>query len=195
MLSMRHSAVLLAGGKSSRMGRNKAQIPFHGQPLWLRQMEVLRETAPQELLISAPRDAPYNGPAWRIVPDAEPDQGPLGGIATAFAAMSTEWLLVLAVDLPFMTADFLRDLIDEVNQTGKGAVPVHADGKLEPLVAIYPRAALPLAQEQLRRGERKLMRFIEELESAHRLGRRVLSAEEVPLFINWNVPADLAGEG
>jgi molybdopterin-guanine dinucleotide biosynthesis protein A len=106
---MPHSAVLLAGGKSSRMGRDKALLTFREQPLWLHQMDTLSQTAPQEMLISAPADAPYGGSAWRIIPDAETGHGPLAGIVSALQAIQTEWLLVFPVDMPFVTADLLRE--------------------------------------------------------------------------------------
>src|SRR5215204_5156515 len=99
---MRHTAALLAGGQSSRMGRDKAQILVDGEPLWMRQLQSLRETDPTELLISAQTAAAFQDARCRVIPDAEAGQGPLGGIVTLLDAMSNDWLLVLAVDVPRM---------------------------------------------------------------------------------------------
>src|SRR5687768_17396927 len=107
---MLHSAVLLAGGKSSRMGRDKGALLVEGEPLWQRQLNILRRTQPRELFISGPLDGPYANTGVRIVSDAEPHLGPLGGIAAALGECTTDWLLVLAVDLPFMRADYLLSL-------------------------------------------------------------------------------------
>ena len=188
---MRHTAVLLAGGKSTRMGQDKAQIVVQGEPLWKRQLETLRQTDPNELLISARDPAGFRDAGCRVIPDNEPEQGPLGGIAATLERMRNEWLLVLAVDLPRLTSVFLRGLLSTVEEPGFGRVCMHADGKIEPLVAVYPRAALGIAQEQLRANERRLGRFIERLEAGGLISRYSVGAEDGKLFVNWNTPRDL----
>ena len=80
---MSHAAVLLAGGKSSRMGRDKSALIVNGEPLWQRQLAVLRATEPAELFISGMRDGPYADCGVEILADGIPNCGPLGGIATA----------------------------------------------------------------------------------------------------------------
>src|SRR4051794_37322903 len=78
---MDHTAVLLAGGKSSRMGRDKALLAVEGRPLWMRQVEVLRATSPTQLLISGPPDGAWKDTGIVAVADETPGQGPLSGIA------------------------------------------------------------------------------------------------------------------
>src|SRR5438477_277515 len=127
---MSHSAVLLAGGKSSRMGRDKAALIVDGEPLWQRQLATLRATQPAELFISGKSDGPYANCGVEILADEFPDCGPLGGITTALRRCTSERLLVLAVDLPAMTAEFLRTLLDESQRTAAGVIPsVAADGR------------------------------------------------------------------
>ena len=205
---MSHAAVLLAGGKSSRMGRDKSALPVNGEPLWQRQLAILRATDPAELFISGKNDGPYANAGVEILADEFPDCGPLGGIATALRRCTGDRLLVLAVDMPAMTADFLRTLLDQSHRTAMGVVPSVADDvrrqaripaaatnakelHLEPLAAVYPRAALAVADECLRTGEWKLETFIRELEARGLATIRPVKAGEAALFTNWNSPGDV----
>ena len=193
---MSHAAVLLAGGKSSRMGRDKSALPVDGEPLWQRQLATLRATDPAELFISGKSDGPYAKAGVEILADEFPDCGPLGGIATALRRCKSERLLVLAVDMPAMTAGFLRTLVEESQRTGKGVVPsVAADGmrraNLEPLAAVYPRTALAVADECLRVGEFKLEGFIRKLEASRLVSVSAVAEKDFALFMNWNEPEDL----
>ncbi len=197
---MSHAAVLLAGGNSSRMGRDKAALLVNGEPLWKRQLAVLRATEPAEIFISGKGDGPYAGCCVEILADEIPGCGPLGGIVTALRRCTSERLLVLAVDMPAMTAEFLLTLLNESSRTGKGVVPsVAADGRrradLEPLAAIYPRTAVAVADNCLRRGERKLETFIRRLEADGLVVVQSVASNEVRLFENWNAPENLPREG
>ena len=147
------------------MGRDKSALPVNGEPLWQRQLAVLRATEPAEIFISGKSDGPYADCGVEILADEIPGCGPFGGIATALRLCTSERLLVLAVDMPAMTAEFLRSLLEESQRTAMGVIPsVAADGRrranVEPLTAIYPRTALAIADECLRIGERKLEAFI-----------------------------------
>ena len=193
---MKFSAVLLAGGKSSRMGRDKSALTVNGEPLWQRQLAVLRATNPAELFISGKSDGPYADCGVEILADETPDCGPLGGIATALRRCTSERLLVLAVDMPAMTAEFLRSLLEGSQRTAMGVIPsVAADGRgragFEPLAAIYPRAALAIADECLRADDYKMESFIRKLEAAHLASLRLVAQEDAALFVNWNMPGDV----
>ncbi len=193
---MSHAAVLLAGGKSSRIGRDKSALPVNGEPLWQRQLAVLRATNPAELFISGKSDGPYADCGVEILADEIPDCGPLGGIATALRRCTSEHLLVLAVDMPAMTAEFLRSLLEESQHTAMGVVPfVAADGKrragFEPLAAVYPHTALAIADECLQTGERQLEAFIRKLEGSQLVSMRPVAENAGALFMNWNAPEDL----
>lgn len=190
--SMGYSAVLLAGGKSTRMGRDKASIEIDGKALWRRQLDLLAAIDPVELYISGPANGPYAGSDGVIIPDRMNDCGPLAGLSSTLGVCSAEWLAVLAVDMPYMTADFMKSLIDSAERTGRGQIPVHADGQLEPLAAIYPRAAFELSKELLKAGERCLSAFIDALETAGLIQRTAISSEVKQLFANWNRPEDLS---
>src|SRR5438477_13186307 len=102
------SAVLLTGGKSRRMGEDKATILFRSVPLWKIQLELLRKFQPQELLVSAQIDPHWRPADAQFVADQLPSRGPMSGIAAALSRISSDHLLVLAIDMPFMTENYLR---------------------------------------------------------------------------------------
>lgn len=185
---MRFSAVLLAGGKSSRMGCDKSALLVGGQPLWRRQLDVLRATGAEEFFISGKADGPYAGAGVEIIEDSRCESGPLGGIASALRRCADEWLLVLAVDMPAMTADFLCTLTDAV-RNGAGVVPM--TDRIQPLAALYPCAALEIAERLLREGQRKMESFVDELAERSLVRRLDVPTSQWHLFTNWNTPGDV----
>ena len=187
---MRFSAVLLAGGKSSRMGRDKATLIVDGVPLWQRQLATLRECGAAEVFISGKADGPYAGAGIEIVEDAVPDCGPLGGIVAALRRCMEDWLLVLAVDMPAMTRAFLQSLVDAAHD-GVGIVPVTS--RIEPLAAIYPRAVLAVAEAHLSAGRFSMGGFVEESLSRGLVRRMEIPIAQWPLFNNWNTLGDVRG--
>jgi molybdopterin-guanine dinucleotide biosynthesis protein A len=183
------AAAVIAGGRSSRMGRNKAFLVHDGRRLLDRQLATLREVRPMELLVSGQRGTDYDVPGVRIVLDTGPDQGPLGGIAALLAASKIPHLLVLAVDMPHMTTEFLAMLVRQIGPF-RGVVPRAASG-WEPLAAIYPRAILPRVQAHLACGELSICRLVEAGIAAGELAPHEIGASQVRLFANWNRPEDV----
>jgi molybdenum cofactor guanylyltransferase len=184
---MRCSAVLLAGGKSSRMGRDKAFLEIDGQPLWQRQLATLRQLSPEQLMISGPRRKEWS--EYEIVTDEFADAGPLAGVAAALRKCTSPRLVVLAVDLPDMKADFLRSLLP-LCENRKGVVP-HTRDHFEPLAAVYPAACAALAAAALRAGDFSMQHFARRAQEQDLLLERFLSDAETLLFANLNTPADL----
>ncbi len=183
------TAVLFTGGLSRRMGSDKAAIAIAGEPLWARQLRVLRELPPHALWVSA-RVRPLWCPAEiEVVLDAEPSRGPLSGLATALRQMKTSHLLALAVDLPRITVEPLRKLWP-LAAPGCGVVPARGEF-LEPLCAIYPREAAERAERALAGEDVSLHGLSRTLLREGLLRTYSLSDEEEPLFHNANTPADL----
>lgn len=183
------AAAVLAGGRSSRMGTDKAHVQWHGRPLIEHQLATLRALGPAELLISARPGAVHAIANARLVFDRTPDQGPLGGIAAVLAATATPLVLVLAVDLPAMSAEFLCRLL-EASVPRRGVVP-HGLRGWEPLAAVYPREILPLVQERLARRELALQPLVRAAVQQGLLLSREVSDAERERFQNINTPADL----
>ena len=179
------AAVLLAGGRSRRMGRDKALLPVPGGGLlWQRQIGILRSLGPAELFISGPARPGFPEDAC-LLADDRPGCGPLAGIAAALGAMRAPLLVVLAVDLPAMEADYLRGLLARC-APGMGSVP-HGEF-YEPLAAVYPRECLETARERLRGGSLALQGFVRAAGSL--LRPRPIAPGEKMLFVNWNEPGD-----
>ena len=182
------AAVLLAGGSSRRMGRDKALLPLgDGRLLWQRQLAMLEELQPAELFISGPNREGFPVTVLRLE-DAASGLGPLAGIAVALRAMCSERLLVLAIDLPAMTADFLRGLLVD----GRGMIPQTSDGYFEGLAAVYPRTALTTVENQLMREDRSLQTLVRRLLEEGQAAVRPVTEAETALFENWNQPDDIA---
>src|SRR5438105_14638587 len=127
---MNLSAVLLAGGKSRRMGKDKATALFQGKPLWQVQLNLLRELRPAEIFLSARSD-----PGWRpadvtFAADKPPSRGPLSGVAASLGRIRTKHLITLAIDMPFMNEKYLCFLCDQT-KPGRGVLPM-IGGRAEP---------------------------------------------------------------
>jgi molybdopterin-guanine dinucleotide biosynthesis protein A len=189
-MAVRFSAALLAGGKSRRMGRDKALLPVSGHRyLWQRQLALLQELAPQRIFWSGfARDG--LPPDLTVVTDLVPDAGPLAGIGACLAASESELLVVLAVDLPCMNAPFLERLLLTCTAS-RGAV-TRWDGRFEPLAAVYPRTMLALARQHLAESRLALQDFVAAGVKAGCLEAFPVSTEDRPLFHNVNRPQDLS---
>jgi molybdopterin-guanine dinucleotide biosynthesis protein A len=131
--------VLLAGGESRRMGRDKATVLFRGKPLWQVQLETLQKLEPKEIFVSARIDPPWRPDDVQFVADVRPSRGPLSGLAASMNRMRATHLLALAIDMPWMSNKYLEFLCAQV-EPGCGVLPKIRD-RAEPLAAIYPRQA------------------------------------------------------
>jgi molybdopterin-guanine dinucleotide biosynthesis protein A len=185
---MRFSAVILAGGRSSRMGCDKAWLEMDGQPLLARQIRIVREAGVAEVLISGRAEVDYAQFQLPVLLDPVADQGPLAGIERALSVCAFTHLLVLAVDLPRMSSAYLQRLMEYCSPS-VGVVPRLA-GHSEPLVAIYPKDCLPLAQAAIEQGEFAVRDFALNCSASGFLREVDVSATDAAHFDNWNQPSD-----
>jgi molybdopterin-guanine dinucleotide biosynthesis protein A len=169
------------------MGRDKAALVVRGKALWEHQMETLRATGPTEIFVSGPDNGPFSGCA--VVVDEFPGLGPLAGLSASLRKAKSEWLLVLAVDLPRMTAEFLIQLLWQAEESQCGVVPEDG-GRLNALAAVYPRRCLGLIDDCLRTEDRAVRSFVRMALERGMLRARPVTADERPLFENINTPAD-----
>ena len=187
----RITAVLLAGGRSSRMGTDKAFLKIDGVPAWQRQLAKLHALAPTQILISA-RDGqnfPDNTPA-RVVRDEVPDAGPLGGLISALRHARESRVLVLGVDLLDMPPGFLQGLCAA---TFLESGVVYRNGThYEPLAAIYPVSLLPLAEECLAAEKLSMQGLIGLAVTDGAIQSLALPAESRRFFSNMNTIEELA---
>ena len=185
---MKISAVLLAGGESHRMGQDKATLLFHGRPLWQIQLELLRKLEPAEILVSGRTDPPWRPPDVQFVADDPPSRGPLSGLAASLAGTRGTHLLALAIDMPFMTENYLRSLCNQI-EPGRGVLPVIGE-RAEPLAAIYPAEVYIDFVEALSGTDFSLQSLTKKLVASGKLRVLQVRKEEEELFRNLNELTD-----
>jgi len=183
------SAFVLAGGRSSRMGSDKAFLQFEGRTLLARALDLLRSLTPEVRIVGpAAKFAPHG----QVIEDVYPGRGPLAGIHAALSASTAELNLILAVDLPFVSESLLRFIVEQARAADAVVTVPRIAGGYQPLCAVYRRAFAPLAQAALEAGRNKIdalfaattTRILEEPE----LSRFAFSAA---MFDNLNTPEDL----
>ena len=183
------TAAILAGGRSSRMGgQNKSGLTLGAHRIIDRQLAVLRTVASQILIIGSQQDE-FDDLNVPVIADALPGAGPLGGLYTALIASTTEQMLIVACDLPFLDARFL-DHLAALGRTVDVAVPSTPDG-YQPLCASYSRACAEPILRRVQAGKLMVTGFYEEVRV------REIPPQEIDafdpdnmMFFNVNTPLD-----
>jgi molybdopterin-guanine dinucleotide biosynthesis protein A len=188
MMDRGWTGVVLAGGQSSRMGRDKALIEIEGITLLDRAIELLRPHCREILVLGDPeRYAPAHA---TVVPDDMPGLGPLGGLVTAMKRARYVRLLVMACDLPRLTDRLLHRLKVELDTGYDAVVPRHG-GFIEPLAGAYHRHAIEAFERCLVEGTFKMCDALDQVRTGH---VDLVPGEEgwpADLFRNINTPSDL----
>jgi len=176
---------VLVGGRSSRMGLDKALLPFEGRPLALRVADEVANVCGSVALVGDPEK--YRDLGLTVVPDELPGLGPLAGIEAALRLTSAEWNLVVACDMPALNPTIFRELFEACLAGGNadGALPEYPGGLVEPLCAVYHRRCHASIRRALQAGVRKVTESLQALEI-----RYVRVASDAP-FANLNTPEDL----
>ncbi len=185
------SAVLLAGGRSTRMKQDKALLHWHGQDLWQAQLHKLQSLGASSVLLSCRSEQPlFPGDGVEIMHDpVGVDDGPLGAITRCLEHVQRP-LLVLAVDMPWMNAAFLREHLVPQDEPTRGQFfrSPHGD---ETLAGLYVPAMLPLMQAALREKHLALQPIIEACVHSGLAITRLLAPDQIAFFHNANTPEDL----
>lgn len=147
------SAFVLAGGKSIRMGTDKAFLEFGGCTLLARAMQLAANTCSEAWIVGPRQTFAAFG---QVVEDVFPNHGPLGGIHAALRTSNTDLNFLLAVDLPFVEVGFVRYLLEHA-QSGKGMVTVpRAAGGWQPLCGVYRKPFADVAEQALKQSANKI---------------------------------------
>lgn len=183
------TAAVMAGGRSRRMGRDKAWIDVGGSPLIQRVIDVLAAVADEVIVVA--NEPRYATLGRRVVPDRFPDGGALGGIATGVGAATHDTVLVAACDMPFLDAAVWRSLL--AAQAGADVVVPMIGDEHQTLHALYTRACLPAMERALAAGRMRVISFFDEVR-VRRLPEELLRAVDPTLrsFTNVNTPEELA---
>lgn len=178
-------ALLLAGGRSRRMGQDKVLLPYEGGTLLSHAAAVLGGF--EEKLLSVGSNG-YALPGWRTVPDVILDRGPLGGIYSALRCCRSDALLVLPCDLPFFTRQAAEYLSSFADEAWNAWVMRGRDGQLQPLCGVYTVACLSMLEQMLEEGSCRMSVLLE------RADAHILSAADTPfsdrVFCNINTPQE-----
>lgn len=182
------AAIILAGGKSSRMGRPKALLPFAGQPLIAHLVRSLQQSFGSIIIVAAPEQELPEVPA-RVVRDDLPFKGPVGGIYYGLRAASEEFAFVTSCDAPFLNLALVRFLATRISSWDV-VVPYWQD-RFQPLHAIYRTKLAPLLAEQLQRNELRPVTLFERVRTLriHEDEIRCFDPDGVS-FLNMNTPED-----
>ncbi|HMF61437.1 MAG TPA: NTP transferase domain-containing protein [Vicinamibacterales bacterium] len=184
------TAIVLAGGKSSRMGTPKALLPFDNEPMIVHIVATLQRLFAEVVVVAAPGQ---ELPAMRVtlVRDDVPHQGPVGGIYYGLTAAAGDIGFVTSCDSAFLNPRLIERLVAQIPQ--HDVVVPHWQGRFQPLHAVYRRSVLPLLEAQLARGELRPVYLFEKV--------RTLRMDEDEIrrfdpdgssFFNMNSPEDYA---
>lgn len=188
------TGIVLAGGRSTRMGQDKASLRFGHETLLARAIRIVGEVADEVIVVARPvedRDNPFLGLPVRLVHDPIADLGPLAGIAAGLAASTSDLNLIVACDMPLIKPAVLRRLV-ELRGDADICVAV-IEGHASPLCAVYRSSVAAAAQELLAAGERRVMRLLDQVQT-----KRVDAAmfrdldPHLETFVSCNSPDELS---
>jgi molybdopterin-guanine dinucleotide biosynthesis protein A len=186
------SGYVLAGGKSSRMGQDKALLELAGKPLVLRAVEKLRQVCAEVSILGNREDLSAYAP---LVRDLHEGCGPLGGIEAALAHSTRAWNLLMAVDMPFLPVGFLDAWVRSVMEREGARVALFTvEGRPQPALCLVHREIAPFVSAAIERGEFKLFPVF--VEAAKELAaRRGVELDETLLNFPWDGDLSVSDRG
>jgi len=176
---------VLAGGRSSRMGQDKALLPWKGSTLIESVAREVFQAAGNVTLIGPPEL--YGKLGFAVIPDKFEGCGPLGGLHAALSATSGEWNLLVACDMPAVTHELLEELLAAAEASGADALVPQTPAGLEPLCAVYHARLLTAVESAIHSKRLKMHDFVSTIHA------RLWPAPEPGLFRNLNTPEELLG--
>jgi molybdopterin-guanine dinucleotide biosynthesis protein A len=188
---------ILAGGASSRMGRDKGLLDFGGVPLIVHTARLIEPLVAEVTVVGSPRR--YAKLGLHVIADdvqvksrqGRPGNGPLAGIATALGATRSQWNLILACDMPYLSAGWVDWLLSRALRSRGEAVIPRTERGIEPLAAVYRRECGTQIAAARARGVRKVSDAIEELRVEHVYPREWRRLDPRGLILkNMNAPGD-----
>ena len=182
------TGIVLAGGKSSRMGEDKGLVSFRGRTLVEYPLELLSSLCKQVLISTNNQE--YNRFGHPLVSDQFTFRAPINGIYSALNKSNTAHNLMIATDMPFVSVALLKRILNHAEGYDM-VVPTWPDGKAEPLCGYYNKSILPVLSKQLSTGNYA----IKELTKISRCYRMNMNEEERMQFINLNQSQDLERYG
>ncbi len=191
MTAARFTTAIIAGGASSRMGRDKAFLQLGGKTLIERVIAASADLGQSETILIANKPDDYRHLGFATYPDILPGKGSLGGIYTALTRAANPAALVLACDMPFIKTALLRFMLAQLDDTTDIVVP-RVDGYPQGMLAIYRKTCLPPIRAQLAANRLKIIRFYDQMRVRYLdEADYALCDAEGNSFTNLNTPAEL----
>ena len=188
-ITLAASAIVLAGGRSARLGSDKPTLLLHGKALLQRVGDAMSQLS-DDVIVVQRQDQCLALPGARVVSDLEPFSGPLAGIAAGLGVARHSWAFVVACDMPFLNADLLHYMLDA--RDGHDAVVPKLTVGLEPLHALYHVRCLPALMNVLIAGKRRVTSFYETLDVRFVTGDEISRFDpQGRSFFNVNTERDL----
>jgi molybdenum cofactor guanylyltransferase len=179
---MQASGFVLAGGRSKRMGRDKALLPYGESTLVEQIARTVKEAAGSVALIGDPEKLGHLG--LPVFPDELPGSGPASGVYTLLRATATDWNLVVGCDMPAVTVGILRLLLSQAETADRDCVAASGpDGQPEPLCAVYHRRSLSVLTRAIGDKRLRMRDFVKEI------GAVCVPVDQFAL-VNVNTPAE-----
>lgn len=182
------SAVVLVGGKSSRMGRPKALLPFDGEPLIVHVVRALKKMFAETVVVAAPDQELPSLPAV-LVRDEVAYQGPVSGIYHGLKTATKEVCFVTSCDAPFLNLQLISQLLAQISDCD--VVVPYWQQRFQPLHAVYRTSVVPLLKNQLERGELRPIFLYDKVRTRKIQGNEIRQLDpEGWSFLNMNSPAE-----
>ncbi len=184
------TGIILSGGKSSRMGREKGLVNFRGKPLISYSIEVLKQLTGTIIIGANNNLEEYKKFGFDVVNDEVEGIGPMGGLLSTLRYSTTDKNLVVSCDTPFINSGLLQYLMRYMQDYDIVAAS-HGNGKTEPLCAIYSRNVIPVMEKKVNDGVFKLRSIFQEVRYRALRVDTSLPFYTNRLFYNVNIPEDL----
>ena len=182
------TGIILAGGKSSRMGRDKGWIELNNKPLINYAIEALKPYC-NELVISS-NSKEYKSLGYPVYEDKIKRCGPMGGIYSSLLHSSSRYNMVLSCDMPLISTELIKYVLDKSIE-GKLSLPVHGANFMEPLCAVYPLEIIPHLEKFIKEGKLKLIDLVNSIPTEQIMIDPSKYFYHPDLFHNINRPGDL----
>lgn len=177
---MKIGCVIMAGGKSSRMGTDKALLEINGKKFIEQLMEEFDGF--EEKLIARGNNNPVEKESWEIVKDVYQDRGPIGGLHAVLSTCKSDALFCVSCDMPLVKKALAMQLCEALTEDYDAVIAKEMDGRIHPMFAVYRKEIAPVLEEQILSGNNRIMKVFERL--------RVNYVDIDLQLLNVNTPQD-----
>jgi len=178
------TGIILSGGKSSRMGKDKGFLTFNGKSFIQHSIDALKPVVTEIIIVSDNKK--YDVFGLKRIEDAIENAGPLAGIYSGLKYSNTDYNLVLSCDIPLINTTILQKLVDAVDDDSE-IIQIESQGKTMPLIALYKKQCEHTFLKLLTDGERRLQFAVNQCQVKH----VILNENESEFVQNINTPEQL----